>query len=46
MKEGERISQRTYMKDPWTCTTVKGLIIEVGGRLGGGGAKGEKVGQL
>ena len=45
MKEGEGISQRTYMKDQWARTTVKGLITEVGGRLGGGGQE-EKVEQL
>ena len=25
MKEGEGISQRTYMRDPWTQTVVWGL---------------------
>ena len=29
MKEGEKISQRTYMKDPGTWTMVKGLFMEV-----------------
>ena len=42
LKEGERISQRTCMKDPWTGTMVRGLIMEVQGRLGRGGRKGEK----
>ena len=27
---GEGTSQRTRMKDPWTWTTVRGLIMEVG----------------
>ena len=30
------------MKDPWTWTKVRGLIMEVGGRLGGGGQRGRK----
>ena len=42
LKEGERISQRTCMKDPWTWTMVRGLIMEVQGRLARGGRKGEK----
>ena len=46
LKEGERISQRTCMKDPWTGTMVRGLITEVGRGLGGGATKREKVGQL
>ena len=41
LKEGEGISQRTYMHDPWTWTTVWGLTMEVGGGLGGGWPKGE-----
>ena len=45
MKEGEVISQRTYMHDPWTRTTVQGLTVGVE-VLGEGGAKGEKLGQL
>ena len=40
MKEGEVISQRTYMHDPWTRTTVQGLTVGVE-VLGEGGAKGE-----
>ena len=36
MKEVEGISQRTYMKDPWTQSMVWGLTMEVGGELGGG----------
>ena len=40
MKEGEGISQRTYMKDPWTGTMVQGLTIKrvVLGRRGWRGA--------
>ena len=34
LKEGEGITQRTYMKDPWTGATVWGLTMEVGGGLG------------
>ena len=46
LKEGEGVSHRTYMKDPWTWTTVWGLTMEVGvGGLDGGG-KGGKLGQL
>ena len=41
MKEGEGISQRTYMKGPWTWTMVWGLTMEVGGGLGGGGTGGK-----
>ena len=44
MKEGEGISQRTYMHDPWTRTTVWGL--SEGAEAGWRGAKGEKLGQL
>ena len=44
LKESEGISQRTYMKDPWTWTTVMGLIMELGSGLGGEGTEGEKVG--
>ena len=36
LKEGEGISQGTYMKDPWTGTMGWGLTMEVGSRLGGG----------
>ena len=46
MKEGEGISQRTYMHDPWTWTTVWGLTVGLGGGLGGGGQSREKLGQL
>ena len=45
LKKDEGISQRTYMNDPWTKTTVWELTMVVG-ELGGGGAKGEKLGQL
>ena len=45
MKEGEDISKRTYMNDPWTQTMVWGLTMEVEGELGGGG-KGRKLRQL
>ena len=41
LKEGEGISQRTYMKGPWTWTMVWGLTMEVGGGLGGGGTGGK-----
>ena len=41
MKEGEGISQRTYMKDPWSWTTVWGQTMEVGEGLAGGGRKGK-----
>ena len=34
VKEGEGIRQRTYMKDPCTWTTVWGLSMGVGGRMG------------
>ena len=38
MKEGEGISQRTYVPDPWTWTTVWGLPEGVGRvSLAGGG---------
>ena len=30
LKEGEGISQRTYMKGPWTWTMVWGLTMEEG----------------
>ena len=30
IERSEGISQRTYMKDPWTWTTVWGLTMEVG----------------
>ena len=46
-KEGEGISQRTYMHDPWTWTTVW-RWPEGGGEwgLGGGGKRRKKWGQL
>ena len=37
LKEGEGISQRTYIKDLWTQTAVWGLTMESKGRLGGDG---------
>ena len=42
MKEGAGISQRMYMKDPWTRTTVRGMIMEVEGGLDGGGQRKKK----
>ena len=39
LTEGEETSQRTHTKDPWTWTTVWGLTMEVGGRLGAGGQR-------
>ena len=44
-KEGEEISQRTYVNDPWTGTMVWGLTREWGSGWGEW-AKGEKLGQL
>ena len=44
-KEGEGISQRTYMNDPWTWTTEWGLTEGVRGGLSGGEQR-EKLGQL
>ena len=35
MKQGEGTSQRTYMKDPWTGTMVRGLTTDMGDGLGG-----------
>ena len=46
LKEGEGISHRTYMKDPWTWMIERELIMEVGRGLGRGGLKQGKVGQL
>ena len=43
-KEGEEISQRTYMNDPWTWTMVWGLTELVRGRLSGGVQRGKKIG--
>ena len=40
MKEGEWISKKTCMKDPWTWTRVWGLPEGVG-VLGGGGERGK-----
>ena len=37
MKEGEGVSQRTYMKDPWTWTDYGS-----GARLGGGEQRDKK----
>ena len=34
LKEGERISQRTDMKEPWTWTMVWGLTMAMAGGLG------------
>ena len=34
VKEGEGISQRTFMKDPWTQAVLWGLTMEVAGGLG------------
>ena len=39
MKEGEGISQSTYIKDQWTWTMLRGLILEVVGGLDGGGQR-------
>ena len=36
LKEGEGTSQRTCVHGPWTWTTVWGLPVGVGARLGGG----------
>ena len=41
MEEGEGISQRTWMKDPWTWRMVWGLTTEVRDGLGGGGQRGK-----
>ena len=41
MKEGVGISQKTNMKDSWTWPTVRGLTVQVGGGLGGGGWRGK-----
>ena len=45
-KEGEGISQRTCMHDPWTWTMERGLTVGVGSGLGGGGQKRKKLEQL
>ena len=39
-KEGEGISLRTCMNDPWTWTTVCGWTVGVGSGLGKGGQRG------
>ena len=39
-KEGEGISQRTCMKDPWTWTMGWGWTVGAGGGLGGGEQRG------
>ena len=36
LKEGEGISQRTYMKDPWTETMEWGWTYGSGGQVEGG----------
>ena len=41
MKEGEGISQRTYMKEPWTWAMVWGLNLGRGGGLGRGEQRGK-----
>ena len=45
LKEGEGISQRTYMNDSWTWTTVWALTVGMGGGWGDG-VKGGKLEQL
>ena len=42
LKEGEEIRQRTYVKGPWTWTTVWGMTM----KGGEGGGEGGKLGQL
>ena len=42
LKEGDGISQRTSMQDPWTWTMMWGLTVGVGGGLDEG-AKGENM---
>ena len=44
IKEGEGISQRTYMHDPWTWTMGWGSPEGHGGGGGGGGQSGNKWG--
>ena len=41
MKEGEGVSQRTYMGGLWTWIMVWGLTMKVGGGLGKGGKRGK-----
>ena len=45
LKECEGISQRTYMHDPWTWTTKRGLTEGVRGRLSRIGQRG-KIGDI
>ena len=42
LKESVGISQRTYMKDPWAWTMVRGLIMEVECGWGGRRRRGKK----
>ena len=44
MKDGEQISQRTFMQDPWTRTMIWGLAEGVGCGAGWRWAKGKKAG--
>ena len=39
-KEGEGTSQRTHMKEQWTCTMMWGLTV-MGCGLGGAGQRGK-----
>ena len=41
LKEGEGISQRIYIKDPWTWTIVWGWTVEVRGGLSRLGQRGK-----
>ena len=41
LKEGEGISSRRYMMDPWTWTMVCGLTMGGRGGLGGRGKMGK-----
>ena len=45
-KEGESISLRTCMNDPWTWTMVWGLTVGVGGELDGGERRWGELTQL
>ena len=40
-KEGERISHRTRMNQPWTWTTVRGWTVGARSGLGRGGQRGK-----
>ena len=42
-KEGEQISQRTCMNDPWTWTTERRLTMGERGGLDGRGQKGKNL---